>query len=67
VRRFCALLGLAALLTGCSSLPSLPEIPVGKPSTDGEARYGSYCEQLGHLKASPAWESCVRKQENLYK
>lgn len=53
-------------LAGCSSV-KLPEMPTQAPTSSGIERYGSYCEQLGNAKGSPAWEKCVRKQEDTYK
>ncbi len=59
---------LAVGLAGCSSV-KLPDLqgPAQAPSAAGIERYGNYCEQLGNLRGTPAFDRCVRKQEDTYK
>ena len=66
---FPAVLALA-LCGGCSSikLPDLQLPDANKPpSASAVERYGPYCEQVGNFRGTPAFEACIKKQENIYK
>ncbi|HCA27509.1 MAG TPA: hypothetical protein DEP05_07725 [Betaproteobacteria bacterium] len=58
-----ALAAVVVLVSGCSALRQ----PPGEPAAETAAqRYGQYCEQLGHLKGTPGFDACIRRQENIY-
>jgi hypothetical protein len=64
MQKFILLTG-CLLLAGCSSV-KLPDLGSQPPTAKGIERYGGWCEQLGNARGSPAWEKCVRKQEDTY-